>query len=281
MRTNERDRAEVSSLALTESLPSVEVMRVWYRRQVFPRHDHPYFTIGIVRGGTGTMWCRGSTLTLSAGDVVVIPPAEVHTGASSSSEPLVYTAMHVAPEVVARAAGSSERSRTSNIASGVIHDRALASALAAVDASLSEGDRSAAAVAAITAIDVLVCLRPGRATEEKRDAAPFVLTVKEMIDDAFADADHTSLDYLAGAAGVSPFHLVREFTRAVGLPPHQYLVQTRVRRARELLAGPHRISDIAASVGFVDQSHLTAHFRRHFGITPAAYKRGLQRPATA
>lgn len=79
-----------------------------------------------------------------------------------------------------------------------------------------------------------------------------------------------TLDDIAAAACLSPYHFSRLFRRKTGLTPHQYLVRTRVEAARRLIADRSRasLSDIATSVGFYDQSHLTRHFRRQFGTTP-------------
>ncbi|HEY2162424.1 MAG TPA: helix-turn-helix transcriptional regulator [Gemmatimonadaceae bacterium] len=86
----------------------------------------------------------------------------------------------------------------------------------------------------------------------------------------------TSLKALSLHTGVFPFHLVRVFTRAVGLSPHQYLVQTRIRHATRLLAQGVPCSFVAAMTGFADQSHLTTQFKRHLSITPASYQRCLR-----
>ena len=101
----------------------------------------------------------------------------------------------------------------------------------------------------------------------------FVRIVREVIADCYADNTHTSLDALSVRAGVTPSHLVRTFTQAVGLSPHHYLVQTRVRRASEFLARGIPSSFVAAMTGFVDQSHLTTQFKRYVGTTPASYQR--------
>jgi AraC family transcriptional regulator len=76
---------------------------------------------------------------------------------------------------------------------------------------------------------------------------------------------------IAGAAHLSSYHLTRVFKKATGVSPHQYLVQVRVNSARSLLtagAGDRSLAEIAAAVGFADQSHLTRHFKRMLGITP-------------
>jgi AraC family transcriptional regulator len=90
---------------------------------------------------------------------------------------------------------------------------------------------------------------------------------------AFIQANYTQdigLKDIAAAAHVSPYHLTRLFKRAIGYAPYQYLIHARVTGARALLSAGRRrsLADIAAAVGFVDQSHLTRHFKKAFGMTP-------------
>lgn len=85
-----------------------------------------------------------------------------------------------------------------------------------------------------------------------------------------------SLTALACEAGLSPWHLVRVFERETGVTPHAYLTQVRVERARQRLAGPDRIADIAAECGFADQAHLTRLFKRQTGMTPGNFRKNLQ-----
>lgn len=86
-------------------------------------------------------------------------------------------------------------------------------------------------------------------------------------------ADPPKLDDLAAEVGARPFPLLRAFRAAHGLPPHAYLNQERVRAARRLLDSGTPVAEAACAVGFVDQAHLTRHFRRVLGITPGAYRR--------
>ena len=82
------------------------------------------------------------------------------------------------------------------------------------------------------------------------------------------DADLT-VSGIAQAVGMSPYYFTRLFKESTGQPPHQYVVEARVRKAKELLTtGQFTISEAAHQVGFVDQSHLTRHFKRVFGLPP-------------
>lgn len=73
--------------------------------------------------------------------------------------------------------------------------------------------------------------------------------------------------------GAHPTHLVRAFTAAFGLPPHAYLTGRRIDLARRLLLDGRPPAQVATAVGFYDQAHLSRHFRRYLGTTPARYGR--------
>jgi AraC family transcriptional regulator len=82
------------------------------------------------------------------------------------------------------------------------------------------------------------------------------------------DADLT-VSGIAQAVSMSRCWFTRLFKESTGQTPHQYVVEARVRKAKELLTtGKFTISEAAHHVGFVDQSHLTRHFKRVFGLPP-------------
>ncbi|MNT86708.1 Virulence regulon transcriptional activator VirF [compost metagenome] len=65
--------------------------------------------------------------------------------------------------------------------------------------------------------------------------------------------------------------MLRGFAAAFGLPPHAWLQQCRLSRARRLIAQGRALADAAAGAGFADQSHMTRAFVRFLGFTPGAY----------
>jgi AraC-like DNA-binding protein len=91
----------------------------------------------------------------------------------------------------------------------------------------------------------------------------------------FIDAHHAesiTLDRLSAVAGLSPFHLVRAFKSAYGLPPHAYQIQVRVIKARALLLDGFTAVQAAAMTGFADQAHFARHFVRLMGVSPGRYR---------
>lgn len=72
-------------------------------------------------------------------------------------------------------------------------------------------------------------------------------------------------------ADLSVFHLAHSFRKAVGFSPLAYRNQRRVIEARRLLRDGGQIADVAAAVGYADQSHLTRQFQRIVGVSPGRY----------
>lgn len=93
---------------------------------------------------------------------------------------------------------------------------------------------------------------------------------------AYMDAnlrEDLSLSELAEVTGLSPHHFGQAFKMTTGMSPHRYLIAKRVERGRELLRDPAlSIAEIAAIVGFANQSHFTMNFRRLTGLTPARFR---------
>ncbi|WIM99063.1 helix-turn-helix transcriptional regulator [Actinoplanes oblitus] len=69
----------------------------------------------------------------------------------------------------------------------------------------------------------------------------------------------------------APAHLVRSFRHEFGMTPHQYVISRRVDRARRLILAGQPLSTAATRSGFYDQPHLTRHFKRILGVTPARF----------
>jgi AraC family transcriptional regulator len=83
-----------------------------------------------------------------------------------------------------------------------------------------------------------------------------------------------TLGTLAGVACVSRFHFARMFRLSTGFSPMAYVLRRRIERARlQLAQGHQKLSELAAALGFCDQSHFTRIFRRTIGITPREYAR--------
>ncbi|MEH1870767.1 MAG: AraC family transcriptional regulator [Nostoc sp.] len=87
----------------------------------------------------------------------------------------------------------------------------------------------------------------------------------------FLEQDLT-LAKLAAVVPMSPSHFSSSLKHSTGLAPHQYVIQCRVEQAKQLLVqNKLTIAEIAYSLGFAHQSHLSRHFKRLVGVTPKAF----------
>jgi AraC-like DNA-binding protein len=98
-----------------------------------------------------------------------------------------------------------------------------------------------------------------------------LLRAKDLIDTGYREP--LDVPTLARAAHLSPAHFSREFRRAFGETPHQYLLTRRLERAAELLRNTDRsIAEICFTVGLSSVGSFTTSFGRTYGLTPTEYR---------
>jgi AraC-like DNA-binding protein len=88
------------------------------------------------------------------------------------------------------------------------------------------------------------------------------------------DGPQPTIEALAREVGISPFHFSRQFEAVFGVTPHQYRIQMRLERAKQLLAtGQRSVTAVCMEVGFSSLGSFSTLFSRRFGETPSAYRR--------
>ena len=267
------DTTESATFWSSAETPGLDLLTATFTEQVFPRHTHDHFVIGINLDGVQGFERTGAEHVAPAGSIVVINPDDVHTGYAATRSPWVYRCFY--PSTVALAEIACDR-RSMYFGDAVINDPEMFATLRAAHLSV---ERSADALARSSAVIVALrafCRRyasPRIPDAKIPSAAGRMDRVRTMLLDRLDE--NVTLEELAQSAGMSPFHLLRSFEQRYGLPPHLYRIQQRIGLARTRLSAGLAIADIAASTGFTDQSHLTRWFKRFVGTTPAAYRAGL------
>jgi AraC family transcriptional regulator len=175
-------------------------------------------------------------------------------------------------ERLARDAGIRDR-RPQFVASQLHPTREVSGLIAQVSAGVTGSQVTWDELALQLASAALMC-----ATDARRpvttppNAMATVARAVRAIDHA-PEAPHT-IEVLARNAGLSPFHFLRSFARVVGLTPHQYVRQLRLRRAADrLITTSDHVLDIALDSGFGDVSNFNRAFRGEFGRSPTALRR--------
>ena len=100
--------------------------------------------------------------------------------------------------------------------------------------------------------------------------------LRQVIEFVEANLESVTVEAMAAATGLSPFHFGREFQRTMGETPWSYVTLRRLARATSLLSDPELPLDvIARAVGFADASHLTHRMRDKMGCSPSLARRHL------
>jgi len=115
--------------------------------------------------------------------------------------------------------------------------------------------------------------RPPKALHESREPGWLRRCMEQLVDDC---EQPLRLGELAAAAGVHPVSLARAFRRHYGLSPGQLQRRALLNRAATRLRAGQAIADVAAQLGFADQSHFTRLFRAEYRCTPAAWVAGFK-----
>ena len=250
-----------------------DVLHATYITHSFGRHAHDGFAIGVIERGAERFFYRGQLHIAPAGSVVLVDPDEPHDGEAAAAGGWTYRMIYPEGALLRRVAAglAGEDAALPSFRQPVVHDPEAARLLAAAHRALVVGEeRLATDTLLFAALGQVVERHATASGRMSADATPAAVERARAWLHAHL-ADDLTLDDLAAAAGVSPFHLVRRFRAATGQPPHAYLLRLRLNRARQLLAAGVPPVEAAAAAGFADQSHLTRRFKRAFGYTPAAF----------
>ena len=276
--------AEVARYWRHAAVEGVDLLRARFVTHRYGRHAHETYTFGLIEAGVEEFEYGGSLLRAGAGSIALLNPDVVHTGQAATPAGWRYRVLYPQVSVVTDVAAElGWRTGTPQFPQTVHYDPVTAALLRSAHQAAEHGDQLASSTLLRTSLAGLLRAHAAGGPAPGQDAGPVnrapaaVSAVTDLLHERLTDPP--SLAELAAMTGLSQFALLRAFRAQTGLPPHAYLNQLRVRRARLLLDGGRPPADVAAQVGFADQAHLTRHFKRVVGVPPAAYQRERLQPA--
>ncbi len=259
--------------ALAE-LPGLELLRARYVRHSFPRHAHDGYVVCAVTDGVEEVGLRSGVIRAGHGGVIMINPEVAHTARAGVPEGWAYSTLYPSAGLVSEIAEETTALRgTAGFTETVAVDPHLGGMITGIHRAAEAGN--ALAADSLLRIAVARLLRsyggPLPARTPRSAGADAAAGAKAVLEERMADPP--SLEKLAAELGTSPFALLRAFKHVYGMPPHTWLTDARVRRARRLLEAGSAPAEAALAVGFTDQPHLNRHFTRIVGVPPGAYRR--------
>lgn len=266
----------------TPPLAGVELLSARYIDQRFAPHVHDGYVIGMIMAGAQRYRYRGAEHLAGSGTLVLINPDELHTGHKGTEDGWLYRAFYPDSGQITSLLAELELPTQHLPAFGatLYRDQDLVNGFCQLHRLL---ESPATALQQQTAWRELVlsllqrhAAVPDAGKPGKEHRA--VGLAKELLHAQLVAPP--SLEELAAAVNLSPFHFARVFRQATGMPPHTWLVQQRIARARALLQSGCLPLEVAMQLGFADQSHLSRQFKQAYGVGPAAYRTARQSPGS-
>ncbi|SMG54849.1 AraC-type DNA-binding protein [Paraburkholderia susongensis] len=252
--------------------PGLSLMCADFTTQQYAPHTHDGFVIAVTETGGAVIKSRGVVEEARASKLFVFNPVEAHSGWMGCSERWRYRSFYLtqsAIHAVARGLGIED---VPYFTSNMFGDADLVEGFLTLHRALQDGHDLFRERELLFSTFGRLYQRHGsgggRIDPPPRDEALLAI-VTDLINDRHAEDLH--LEDLSAAVGLTPFQLIGLFKRCLGLTPHTYLTQARLRRACHFLRRGMPIAHVAAATGFYDQSALTRQFKRCYGITPLQF----------
>lgn len=244
----------------------VEVFHAHFTEYAYPMHVHEAWTLLIVDDGAVRYDLDRHEHGTPHDTVSLLPPHIPHNGSPATPDGfrkrVVYLdSSHLGEELIGAAVDGPD-----------LRDPVLRQRVGRLHSALGRPGDELEAESRLTLVGERLRSHLRRRSEEapRRRDPVLARRLRELLD-AHVVAG-VSLEEAARLLHAHPAHLVRAFSGAYGIAPHQYLMSRRVGRARRLLLDGLLPGEVAPAAGFYDQAHLTRHFKKLVGVTPGRYR---------
>jgi AraC-like DNA-binding protein len=240
----------------------------------FAPHSHEALVVAVTEIGGSEIRTRGEVYEASASVLLVFNPAEPHSGRMARSQRWRYRGFYLTQPALETLSATLGTDVIPYFTANVVHDLGLIGSFLNLHRALQKGTDAVLEHESLVASFGQLFRRYGSGGQ----CVPFgsrdngaVSSIRELMLDRYGE--QLTLEEMGHIVGLTPFQLIGLFKRTVGLTPHAYLTQVRLMAAiREMRQGAS-IAEAALAAGFYDQSALTNHFKRAYGITPLQWVR--------
>ncbi|MGD9424376.1 AraC family transcriptional regulator [Pantoea sp. NSTU24] len=259
-----------------DAVSGIEALRAHFTGHAYDPHWHDSYLVGVTEQGVQQFHSRRKQHQSRPGTVFMLEPEELHDGDAINDSGFTYRMLYLSPQQIAQhlppTSSDSASTRELHFAATLRDDRPLAYAVWHAFDALWHNHPALIKEAALDRLAVQ--LSPHRQASSSFHAADqdSLLALKARDWLIAYHADNPGLAQMAHHLQVDRFRLSRLFRAHWGLPPHAWLVQWRLSQARRRLAQGEPVADVAAALGFADQSHLGRWFKRACQLSPARYQ---------
>src|SRR2546427_4028163 len=265
-------------LASSTPVEGVELFRASLTGEVYQKHRHDTYAVGVTDRGVQVFDYRGSARVSTRGQVVVLYPDEAHDGRAGTTDGFGYRIIYIEPAYLSEALRAVR---------GRPYPLPFVSEPVSVNPRLSRAVEEAfrTSLESLSVDSLIVELAEGLMSAERGGrpaASPRVDVSAVERARRFLDAERTRVVHsseLEPITGLTRYDLARQFRIMLGTSPHRYLLMRRLAFPRDRVHQQCPLVDVACEAGVAGQAHFTRAFKSAFGLTPALYRALRARPA--
>lgn len=249
----------------------IERIEAWFGGHGYDPHRHDTYSIGRTLSGVQSFHYKGALCHGMPGNTLILHPDELHDGMAGTEAGFRYRMAYVDPALIQQVLGGEP---LPYIAGGLSSDlrlyRATESFVQAMDHSLDPLEEEDALFDLAMALRAVAGKPRGRKRLDYRAAE----RAREFI------LEHLhlgiTLEMLEQASGRERWSLSRDFRVLYGTSPYRFVTLRRLDQFRALILDGFTLVDAALATGFHDQSHMTRHFTRCYGVSPLRWLERLR-----
>jgi AraC-like DNA-binding protein len=267
---------EQAKFKIHQELNGIEMVEADYHHHNFSKHSHENYTINIIERGCQHFLSSGQKFIAPEHSIIFVNADEVHTGQSGTQNGWSYRGFSPSESQFSKLATDIGLHHTfaPYFTDAVVEDKQMSGELHTLFNTLTHSDNSLLRETMLYGVLTRLMLKHGKNTKQvksQQTSNQKLSWVHQYIHEHLEE--NISLEQLAAISNFTPFHLVRQFQKIYGLPPHAYQIQQRLQQSKMLLRQGYKVAQVAADIGFYDQSHFHRHFKRANGIAPSQYAR--------
>jgi AraC-like DNA-binding protein len=272
-RTDPHNRTEYRR---APTVPGLTLMRADFTTHEFAPHSHDALVIAVTEEGGSEVKSRGLVQRATSGTLFVFNPDEPHAGWMGWSNLWRYRSFYLTQSALDVVRDGLGIAHIPYFTANLFADSDLIAGFARLHRALERNADALQEEELLLASFGKLFERHGskpHGIEEAPQDSQLLGKIAELMRQSYADA--LPLETLASEIGLTRFQLIGLFNRGTGLTPHAYLTQLRLRAACRALKDGAALAVAASGAGFYDQSAMTRHFKRAYGITPLQYRSGV------
>lgn len=244
----------------------IERMEAFFASHGFSPHRHDTYALGITLNGVHSFSYRKSMRHSLPGNAVVIHPDELHDGEAGTEAGFHYKILYLSPEIIQQVLGGKP---LPFIADGVSSDPRIVSAISNLLTDLDGQLDSLEEEDGIYEIAQALSHVSGQKTRRRKVNYRSAGLARQFMLDAADEV--VTMDRLEQVSETDRWSLSRDFRALFGTSPYRYLTLRRLDKAKAMINTGMALVDVAAACGFADQSHMTHHFSKTYGLPPGRW----------